>query len=145
VRGFRRLAWAAHAAPFPYGGVAVSCRWSGLAVVVSAPARAGAAEVLARANLGNTDRRFPGLLQDLMETRGTATYVDGKFNCDEPLARAQLEILLELRQHVQDILAGDSGQVIRVIATGDSQAGSLVSRADATIRPPKTPRTQRNS
>jgi uncharacterized protein (UPF0332 family) len=97
------------------------------------------------ANLGNTDRRFPGLLQELLEMRGTAKYGEGKFNCDEPVAQAQLEILLELRQHVQDILAGDKVPVIRVIATRDIQAGSLVSRADATIRPPKAPRTQRDS
>lgn len=97
------------------------------------------------ANLGNTDGRFAGLLQELLTTRGTATYADGEFNCDGPVAQAQLEILLELRQHVQDILAGDKGRVFRVIATRDIQAGSLVTRADATIRPSKKRRIHRDS
>jgi uncharacterized protein (UPF0332 family) len=97
------------------------------------------------ARLGNTDPRFPALLQELLETRRAGTYADGRFNGDDRAAREQLDVLLEMQHHVDQTLKGAKGGVVTVIATREIRAGELINVADATIRPPKAPRGQPSS
>jgi uncharacterized protein (UPF0332 family) len=94
------------------------------------------------ARLGNTDPRFPALLQELLDIRRAATYGDGSFNGDDQAAHEQLEVLLEMQRHVDQTLKGAKGGIVNVIATRTIRPGELVNVADATIRPPKAPREQ---
>jgi uncharacterized protein (UPF0332 family) len=90
--------------------------------------------------LGNADSRFAALLQRLFEERGAATYGDQQTQTPAADAEALLETLVQLRQHVEDVVRGKGPQMITVIATKEIQAHTLVANADATIRPPKPPR-----
>lgn len=88
------------------------------------------------ARLDNTDKRFPGLLRALHEARENATYGDGNFEPDPTLEADRRAILREQRAVAHAATAGTTRQ-IKVIATREIQAGTLVTNADATLRPRK--------
>jgi hypothetical protein len=90
--------------------------------------------------LGNTDPRFPSLLRELRDLRGSATYVSKPFTLDQRAAAEQLRTLRDLAEHAGSIARSAKGRTINLIATHDIDAGTLVSTADVTIRPPRKPR-----
>lgn len=87
--------------------------------------------------LGNTDPRFPSLLRELSDLRGSATYVNKPFSLDEAAAAEQLRTLRDLAEHARSVVRSTKGRAINLIATRSIDAGTLVSNTDVTIRPAK--------
>jgi hypothetical protein len=96
--------------------------------------------------LGNTEQRFADLLNDLGHARGTQVYANKDPAADQVIDSASaLQVLKDLQIHVQRILAGDGPHPIKVIATRDIRAGSLIGRGDYTLKPPQSRRSSRRT
>ncbi len=93
------------------------------------------------ARLGNTDKVFARLLNRLSAARRSATYLDKPFDWSESEAKAALFDLRRFQRHVEKIAReGERPDKINVISTRAIEAGTLVARNDAVLRPPKKKR-----
>lgn len=89
------------------------------------------------AHLGNTDMRYSQLLHRLNDVRDPARYLRGDEDLTEGEAEATLELLGDMREHVQGRVAGSASDHDRffVYATRELKAGQLVTEGDFSPRP----------
>lgn len=93
------------------------------------------------ARLGNTEARFAKLLSRLTDLRGSARYLEARFDLQQAEAEEALAALAAMEQHVADVVNGvtreEDRPVMTVYATRPIRAGELVGAGDYSVRPPK--------
>jgi hypothetical protein len=90
------------------------------------------------AKLQNTDADYKDLFNNLHRLRPAATYLEAEFALSADQAKGMLATLFKWQWWVQSIIYEDGGtDPVRVVATREIDAGSLVRDEDYTIRQPK--------
>lgn len=90
------------------------------------------------ANLGNTDGRYPKLLQRLEDLRAPARYLRGGAELDVGEAKEIAVTLREMRTHVQGRVDGTAlPEQFFLFAARDIEGGTIVSADDFSLWPPK--------
>ena len=86
----------------------------------------------------NTDADYKDLFNKLHRLRPAATYLETEFALAVDEAQGMLATLFKWQWWVQSVLYEDAGtNPVRVVATREIAAGSLVGDEDCTIRQPK--------